>query len=194
MTQLAAGRTLEFASCRGVWGERFCPRSATAIHSVAVDRTPNLSIGRRTLYHWAIAAFGLLPKELRFEPGSAKCVSRPGRHLSLLRPWPGDHAVSLPAARQTMVLLARVVKLTCVSFRHRSRTQDAMTGFLFLQLVMTCVRFFCITHMWWWNGWRSWLGQAKRVSSVSIWAESQRRLKTVKTKKAGNGSFEKVLT
>ena len=28
-------------------------RSATAIHSVPVDRTPNLPIERRTLYHWA---------------------------------------------------------------------------------------------------------------------------------------------
>jgi len=36
-----------------VWGERSCPRSATAIHSVAVDRTPNLPIERRKLYHWA---------------------------------------------------------------------------------------------------------------------------------------------
>jgi len=29
---------------------------ATAIHSVAVDRTPNLPIERRTLYHRALAA------------------------------------------------------------------------------------------------------------------------------------------
>ena len=38
---------------RGDWGERSCPRSATAIHSVAVNRTHNLPTGRRTLYHWA---------------------------------------------------------------------------------------------------------------------------------------------
>jgi len=38
--QLAAGRSLNCASCRG--GEQHsCPRSATEIHSVAVDRTPN---------------------------------------------------------------------------------------------------------------------------------------------------------
>jgi len=35
---------------------RSCPSSYTAIYSVAVDRTPNLSIDRRTLYHWAMAA------------------------------------------------------------------------------------------------------------------------------------------
>ena len=46
---LVAGRSLKYASCRGGWGERSCPRSATAIHSVAADRTPNLPIGRRTL-------------------------------------------------------------------------------------------------------------------------------------------------
>jgi len=40
--QLAAGQSLKFASCRGGWDEPSYPRSATAIHSVAVDRTPNL--------------------------------------------------------------------------------------------------------------------------------------------------------
>jgi len=47
--QLATGRSLICASWRGGWGECSCPRSATAIHSVAVDRTPNLPIERRTL-------------------------------------------------------------------------------------------------------------------------------------------------
>ena len=47
--QLAAGRSLNCASCRGDWGERSFPRSTTAIHSVAVDRTPNLPIERLTL-------------------------------------------------------------------------------------------------------------------------------------------------
>jgi len=51
----AAGRSLNCASCRVGWGERSCPRSVTTIHSVAVDRTPNFSIERRTLYHWATA-------------------------------------------------------------------------------------------------------------------------------------------
>ena len=49
--QLAAGRSLKFASCRGGWGDRFCSRSASAINSVAVDRTPNLSSERRTLQY-----------------------------------------------------------------------------------------------------------------------------------------------
>jgi len=30
---LVAGQRLNFASCRGVWSERSCPKSATAIHS-----------------------------------------------------------------------------------------------------------------------------------------------------------------
>jgi len=47
--QSAAGRSPKCASCQGGWGERSCPRSATAIHSVAADRTANLPIGRRTL-------------------------------------------------------------------------------------------------------------------------------------------------
>jgi len=42
--QLAAGRSLINAFRRGGCGERSCPRSATASHSVAVDRTPNLAI------------------------------------------------------------------------------------------------------------------------------------------------------
>ena len=48
---MAAGLSLNCPSCRGGWGER--PSSGMAIHSVAVDRTPNLPTGRRTLYHWA---------------------------------------------------------------------------------------------------------------------------------------------
>jgi len=40
--QLAAGRSLKFASCRVGWRERSGPRSAgAAIHSVALDRTPD---------------------------------------------------------------------------------------------------------------------------------------------------------
>jgi len=35
--QMATGQSLKFASCWGDWGERSCPRSATAIYSVAVD-------------------------------------------------------------------------------------------------------------------------------------------------------------
>jgi len=54
--QLAAGRSLNCASCRGGWGERSSLRSATTNHSIVVDRTPNLRIERRTLYHSAIAA------------------------------------------------------------------------------------------------------------------------------------------
>ena len=37
-----------FLFCRGGWGERSCPRSTTAIHSVAMNRTPNFLFGRRT--------------------------------------------------------------------------------------------------------------------------------------------------
>jgi len=47
---------MNFYSCRYSSGERPCPRSATALHSVVVDQTPNLPTERRTLYHWAIAA------------------------------------------------------------------------------------------------------------------------------------------
>ena len=52
--QLAAGGSLNCASRRSGWGE--CSRNATAIHSVAGDRSPNLLIERRTCYHWAITA------------------------------------------------------------------------------------------------------------------------------------------
>jgi len=58
--QLAAGGSLNCDCCWGCWGERSRPRSVTAIHSLALDRTPNLPIGRRTLYHKAIAAPRLL--------------------------------------------------------------------------------------------------------------------------------------
>jgi len=50
---VTSAKSLNNPSCRVGWSERSCPRSATAIPSVAVDRTPNLPIGRRTLYHWA---------------------------------------------------------------------------------------------------------------------------------------------
>jgi len=45
------GQRRKYVPYRGSWGERSFPRSTTAIHSVAVDRTPNLPIERRTLYH-----------------------------------------------------------------------------------------------------------------------------------------------
>jgi len=51
MIYLTIGGRLIIAFCRGGWGERSCPRSATAIHSVAMDRTLHLPIERRTLYH-----------------------------------------------------------------------------------------------------------------------------------------------
>jgi len=54
--KLAAGQRLQHASYRGSWGERCGPRSVTAIYSVAVDRTPNFPIKRRTLHHWSITA------------------------------------------------------------------------------------------------------------------------------------------
>jgi len=46
---LAAGLILKFDSCRGGWAERSRLSSATAIHSVAVDRTPNLPTESRKL-------------------------------------------------------------------------------------------------------------------------------------------------
>jgi len=56
---LAAGQSLKIASCRGGWGVRTCSRSATAIHSMAVDWTPNLPNERWTLYYrrpWLIVS------------------------------------------------------------------------------------------------------------------------------------------
>jgi len=47
--QLAAGRSLKRVSCRGGWNKRPCPWNSRAIYSLAVDRTLNLSIERRTL-------------------------------------------------------------------------------------------------------------------------------------------------
>jgi len=49
-TDIGSG-SLNNAFCRGDCGERSCPWSATAIHSVAVDRTHNLSVDSRILYH-----------------------------------------------------------------------------------------------------------------------------------------------
>jgi len=53
---MAAGRSLKFASWRGGWVECCCPWSATTIHAVAVNRTTNLAIVKRTLYHGAMKA------------------------------------------------------------------------------------------------------------------------------------------
>ena len=53
---LTLDQSLKFASYRGGWGERSRPRSATAIHTAAVGRTPNLPIERRTLHHWLVPA------------------------------------------------------------------------------------------------------------------------------------------
>jgi len=48
--QLVASQAWINAFCRGGCGERSCLRSTTASHPVAVNRTPNLLIGRWTLY------------------------------------------------------------------------------------------------------------------------------------------------
>ena len=73
--QLAEGRSLKYAW--GSWGERYRPRNATAIHSVAVDRTPNLPNEKRTVYHWAIATNLLLQqKPEMMHKGSLVAISR----------------------------------------------------------------------------------------------------------------------
>jgi len=41
---MAVNRSLNFTSCLSGKGECSCPRSATVVHSVAVDRTCNLSV------------------------------------------------------------------------------------------------------------------------------------------------------
>jgi len=42
---LSAGQSLNNAFCQGSCGEHSYLRSATAIHSVALDQTPNLPMG-----------------------------------------------------------------------------------------------------------------------------------------------------
>jgi len=48
---MESGGCLKRASCRGGSGELSCTSSYTVINSVAVARTSNLSIERRTIYH-----------------------------------------------------------------------------------------------------------------------------------------------
>jgi len=48
---LAADQSLNNAFCWGGCGERSCSKKAATSHSVAVDQTPNLLLGRWTLYH-----------------------------------------------------------------------------------------------------------------------------------------------
>ena len=54
LQQLAAGWSLKFNSCRGDWGERSCPRVATAFHSLARIRIPSKfgpsKFGKKILY------------------------------------------------------------------------------------------------------------------------------------------------
>jgi len=54
--ELAASPRLKYASHWGSWGECSCRWSATAIHSVSVNRTRNLPVESRTLILRAIAA------------------------------------------------------------------------------------------------------------------------------------------
>ena len=91
-----AGWSLNCASWQDGWGEHSCPRSATAIDSVAVDRTPNLPIERRTLFHWAIAAPNVKFKVVKIRTGCQYigyfCYSRKpklGRTKHLTGPHPG---------------------------------------------------------------------------------------------------------
>ena len=70
-----------------LWGRRFTAEAAKSLRM-----TPNHCRGPESPKNVASTFFNtvnLLPKELRFEHGSAKLVSF-GRHLASLRPW-GDH-------------------------------------------------------------------------------------------------------
>jgi len=53
--QLAACQSLKYVPDRGSLGERSCPRSTLATHSVSVNWTHNFPVERRIFYHWAIA-------------------------------------------------------------------------------------------------------------------------------------------
>ena len=68
MSQDGYGPSLNCSSCRGRWRERSCPRSATSVHSVVADRTPNLPIETRTLCHWAIACILFLHGQDNWHP------------------------------------------------------------------------------------------------------------------------------
>ena len=54
--QLAAGRSLKFAPCRGDFGWTLLPKECYGSSLGGRGSTPNLPIERRTLYHWASAA------------------------------------------------------------------------------------------------------------------------------------------
>ena len=79
--------------CRGGWGERSCPRSATAIHSVAADRTRDISIEKRTLYHWTIHR---IPKETY---DSSSSSSEPSREEASLSDSDDPDEEAIPAER-----------------------------------------------------------------------------------------------
>ena len=110
--QLAAGLSLNCASCRGNWGECSFPRSATAIHSVAVDRTPNLPTGRRTLYHWAIAT----PYLLDMQPTRTYWTCS----LSI----PIGHAVKLKEERDTIKMVLQMLFICSTHFFWKTKSSN----------------------------------------------------------------------
>ena len=54
--QFAVSQCLYYAFYRRIWCEPSRPRSATAIHSSGMHRTPNLPVEKRTLHRWTVAA------------------------------------------------------------------------------------------------------------------------------------------
>ena len=138
---MAAGRNLNCASCRGGWGERSCPRNA-AIHPVAVDRTPNLPVERRTLYHWAmppplniltcVIIAALLTNVSKF---SCSCILlRSEIPSGMCAPW-----------QQATI----EIKASHRGSKQQSRSPDEIT---LLLLVRTTHIYFCssrTSHSWW---------------------------------------------
>jgi len=117
--QIAASRGLNCASCRGGWVERSCPRSATTIHSAAVDRSPNLPLEGRTLYYWAIAA------QLHFL--SSIGAGKEWNEQSMIR----NLYVCLHNETPINIYLKRLVKICCLVWQnelHHFLWSFAITG------------------------------------------------------------------
>ena len=155
--QLVTDRSLKCASYRGGQGERSCLRSATAIHSVAMGRTPSLPTGRRSLYHSAIVALALMEIMITYWNRAGDSIL--SRNLWICGKEPLARACHCISKSQWECRFVLVTSCSCglwlqVSLLLEWRSCSVIEGQA------------ASTNQMMWNGWHSLGGHRRRAIAV----------------------------
>ena len=126
--------------------ERSCPSSTAAIHSVAVDRTHNLPLERRTVYYWPSSARAKSSSPMPKCQVMIRCAVG-----ALLRNQ--RHEKKNQASWLYSVISC---KAFFIRFWEEGQYKSSTTG----ALTFSSLSFVCSTDFW--MGWRRWLCLARK--------------------------------